>query len=674
MVIKSVHIENYRALEDVTVDFDSLTVLVGPNGIGKSCILRALELFYAVAPRYTADDFTRRDTSRAIKIRVTYDGLTEAELPLLGSHVQDGQLVVEKHLGWPAERGAQKLYGYTRRNPLFKAVRSAGSAAEAKEAYESMSLANPELELPRYQNRDNALSNLDICELAHPEALAWEMDDGQFFGFKEVGQTRLDRFTRFILVPAVRDAALDAVEAKDSSLSQIMDVVVRARLTQKREFREFREATQRQYEEIVDPSQLHELDDLKQDLYATLTDYVPGALLDLTWIGGGEVSLPLPTAQLEIADRVGGHLGPVDRAGHGTQRALIFTLLQHLALAQTSLADTAEGATDEPSDRDGVASPLGGREPTLILVIEEPELYQHPNRQRHFAGVLGQLAGLATLAESNVQVVYTTHSPLMVGLDRFDHVRLLRPSTSGVDVRRCELGEVGRVVAAASGVSETAVTGDSTRSRLAALMTPWTNEGFFADSVVLVEGESDRAAIVAAARHCQGCTGGCDLNECGVAVIPCGGKNNLDRPWAVFRGLSLPVFVVWDNDEGSDGALARDNRRLLRLLGLQEEDWPVFVGEAAACLKGNLNALLGDELGAEDYERYMAEGCAEYGMDRTRADKNAVLVSELVSRAYGEGRRVPTLDSLVLSICRSSGAKERRTPAVTVGGSEPRTD
>ena len=69
-------------------------------------------------------------------------------------------------------------------------------------------------------------------------------------------------------------------------------------------------------------------------------------------------------------------------------------------------------------------------------------------------------------------------------------------------------------------------------------MTPWMNEGFFADMVVLVEGEADRVAILAVAQSRQQ-----DLEAMGVCVIPCMGKNNMDRPTLVFRGLEYTYLL-----------------------------------------------------------------------------------------------------------------------------------
>ncbi|HET9953012.1 MAG TPA: AAA family ATPase, partial [Polyangiaceae bacterium] len=43
-MIDSVHFENFKSLKNTSVQFGQLTVLVGPNGCGKSSVLEAMSL------------------------------------------------------------------------------------------------------------------------------------------------------------------------------------------------------------------------------------------------------------------------------------------------------------------------------------------------------------------------------------------------------------------------------------------------------------------------------------------------------------------------------------------------------------------------------------------------------------------------------------------------------
>src|SRR3546814_9535851 len=69
------------------------------------------------------------------------------------------------------------------------------------------------------------------------------------------------------------------------------------------------------------------------------------------------------------------------------QRAFIFTLLQHLARTTVPESDDLQPDVNAGEVAPAVA-PIPAQAPTLILAIEEPELYQHPTKQRHFADVL----------------------------------------------------------------------------------------------------------------------------------------------------------------------------------------------------------------------------------------------------------------------------------------------
>lgn len=50
MRISKVRVEGYRCVEDVAIDFDDLTALVGSGGVGKSAFLRAMEWFFDDTP------------------------------------------------------------------------------------------------------------------------------------------------------------------------------------------------------------------------------------------------------------------------------------------------------------------------------------------------------------------------------------------------------------------------------------------------------------------------------------------------------------------------------------------------------------------------------------------------------------------------------------------------
>lgn len=651
MIIKSVYVENFRCIRSETLPCERLTVLVGANGTGKSSLLRALDLFYTANARYTAQDFYGGNTTEPIIARITFTDLTDEEKKLFNKYVVDGEFTVEKEMTWPPGKGSQKYYGASKRNPDFQSIRSASSAREKRERYEALRTQEKYASLPKWTKQADAPIALDAWESEHLDECVMGRDDGQFFGFKEVGQTHLERFTRFLFIHAVRDASEDAAEGRGTVLSDLMDLVVRSTLAEREEIQKLRQDTQERYEEIMDPDNLVELPTLESELSNTLSTYVPDASVNLDWITDEQIDIPMPKADVRLVED--GYASPVGRAGHGLQRAFILTMLQHLAKAQAPapIPTAAETATSEPDNGSSPSTQrLDAIMPDLILGIEEPELYQHPNRQRHLSRVLFQLAtGSIKGVAQNTQVLYATHSPLFVDLERFHTIRLLRkyPPDDGGPKRtvvfQTRFDDIAAIIEAADGKPKGTYSGETLRPRLQTLMTPWMNEGFFAGVAVLVEGEDDRAAILGVAK-----SKGYDFDSMEISVIPCMGKNNLDRPTAIFRELQIPVYVVWDSDQGDEDAKPENNHRLLRLMGAPMQDWPEKVSDHFACFKRDLETTLRIELEEPFFDTLLDNCCSDMGFAKKKhAIKCPAVIQRIIEEARKQGRTSTTLEEIV---------------------------
>ncbi len=91
MKLQSVHIKNFRTLKDVSISFDTVTTFIGPNGTGKSTVLRALDWFFNGKPNsLTPNDCSFGAISEEIEVQVTFDDLTEKDREELGKYAPDG--------------------------------------------------------------------------------------------------------------------------------------------------------------------------------------------------------------------------------------------------------------------------------------------------------------------------------------------------------------------------------------------------------------------------------------------------------------------------------------------------------------------------------------------------------------------------------------------------------
>src|SRR5437867_5860809 len=101
MKISTVRIENFRSFKDETIEFGDYNCLVGPNGAGKSTVLNALNVFFRESKSSPVDllelnkeDLHCNNTSRPVRITVTFTALSETAKEALKNYVRQDQLAV----------------------------------------------------------------------------------------------------------------------------------------------------------------------------------------------------------------------------------------------------------------------------------------------------------------------------------------------------------------------------------------------------------------------------------------------------------------------------------------------------------------------------------------------------------------------------------------------------
>ena len=306
------------------------------------------------------------------------------------------------------------------------------------------------------------------------------------------------------------------------------------------------------------------------------------------------------------------------------------TLLQHLATTNSKITENTNIADS----------------PTIVLVIEEPELYQHPNSQRHISEIClalskGDVGGIT----SKIQIVYSTHSPHFVGLDRINQIRLLKKLSHGdarPKITKISSTSITKLAAELSKYHNKGFTEQNVLPRLHAIRNPWINEGFFSKCVVLVEGDSDRAAMLGTAK-----ASGISLEGSGTSVIPCSGKGNLDYVAIIFQQLEIPTYVVWDNDRGCTEEISR-NKLLLKLFNEMEQDYPAHVKDHHACIEGKLETMLKNEIGEQKYQEMLDINKTQYDLNKSDAIKNPTVIKTMLEDVKLSGGKIPDTLSQIL--------------------------
>jgi hypothetical protein len=653
LIIECIEIKNFRSIRESCLYCDNLTAIVGRNGAGKSSFLYAIDTFYDIAAPITEEDFFDRDTGSPIEIRVTYSNLRDDENEEFQTYIRDEKLIVTKRISFEEDRFFQRYYAAALQIPQFAEIRSISGKRDRVIAWNQLVERN---ELDGLEgtarSADQVEQLMSEYEASHPQLMEPIERIEQFFGPKNIGGGKLDKFTKFVLVPAVREAEEEVI-GKKGAIYQILDMIVLRKINAREDIQEFKTEFEDKMRGLYSSENLTELPELGSSISQTLEKFAPGSQLNLGWDEIKPPQIPLPVAKATLVeDRFEGE---ITHKGHGLQRALIVTLLQHLAMTIPVEPPSEEPEEEPPST--GVDSSQG---PDLIIALEEPELYLHPSRCRYLSGLLLQLAESPDvgLGASN-QIIYTTHTPYFLDLHRFDKIRMVRKEPSPDSpvlqstVNIYSLEKAAQELARITEADPASFTRDSFKARAMSVMNTIVNEGFFADVVVVVEGPSEVCTLWKLQEIMEK-----NWHGLGVVVVPAGGKNNIDRPVVIFKGLSIPTYFIFDSDshlkgQGRKGEEAKKrNHRYLRLANSSIEDFPdTKVEETWSVFKENLEGIFKEALGVEVFQNIQEEVASELGYESSeRACKNIEGASRFIELVYEKEHCIPTLEDIIEKI------------------------
>lgn len=572
MKIQSVHIKNFRTLEEVTIPFDSVTTFIGPNGAGKSTVLRALDWFFNGKPGSLSEkDCSFGATAEGIEVRVTFNDLTSKDREELGKYAPDS---VATFTAWKRRSGdgSEVLSANAKGLPEFTAIKVAKSATTKKDLYASLRDSRSDLELPSANTGPAVEQAVIAWEAAHTDQLidVPEALQTNFFGFNSGG--KMSGLFDFVLVTADLRASEESIDGKSSIIGRILERSV-DRAAADEAIAEIVEESRVKQQKVYEEKFKAQLDAMTKQLNEVVASYSPGRAVT---VFPAEVELKAPRTTFDVSVMDGTTETAVERQGHGFQRTLLISALQLLA-------------------QSGTASALG----VICLAIEEPELFQHPIQAQTFAKVL---RSLSEDPGKRIQVTYATHSPYFLEARNFHQVRRLTRSAEKKPMVAVHFATVDEVKTKLHGT----VDADQVGRQLDGMVTSRLSVALFAARALLVEGETEAAVF-----YGIGDRGAVGLLESqGLSIVPAGGKGGIPLAHAILTSLGIPTYVLFDGDSGFEvraqaagkttaaingerTKFSTENRRLLKYLGETEADFPSEqVGERVATLGDHLENYL----------------------------------------------------------------------------------
>lgn len=546
MRIKSVHIKNLRSFVDQKVEINQYSRLVGANGAGKSTVLCALNIFFRETQNAATDltalqaeDFHEKNVADPIEITVEFTDLNQDAQADFSEYFRQNVLVISAVAKFDVASGQAIVKQYGQRlampalAPYFKAANDGALVSDLKSIYAELRAGFPDLPPPG--TKDAMATALHAYETARPEECTLIPSEDQFYGVSK-GANRLAKYVQWVYVPAVKDAADEQSELKNSAFGRLLARAVRNKVNFSEKIKAIAASAQEEYGKLLQENQ-GALDEISKSLADRIAQWAhPEAALRVEWRQDPKKSVQVEEPLAAVLASEGTFEGQLSRFGHGLQRSFLLALLQ-------ALADS------------------GDQGPTLILGCEEPELYQHPPQARHLSNVLHRLS------EQQAQIIITTHSPYFVSGDAFEDIRLVRRVIGAQHSVICsyDYAHFANTFAHAKGKAPLRMNG--ILAKVHQVLQPALNEMFFAQRLVLVEGLEDVAYIhswlVVSERWDE-------FRRKGVHIVPANGKSSLLHPLIIAKGLEIPTLLIFDadgDDEKHRAEHERDNIALLRLVG-----------------------------------------------------------------------------------------------------------
>lgn len=253
---------------------------------------------------------------------------------------------------------------------------------------------------------------------------------------------------------------------------------------------------------LTGPKRIAELNNLEGQATAAINNFFPGLGLFLD-IQTPSLDDLVKGATVHLSDDQGTQR-PFTSFGHGAQRTVQMALIKLLAslINQQAVQGT-----------------------TTLLLIDEPELYLHPQ-------AIEQLReALKRLSLQNFQVIFSTHSPLLLGKDDVLNTNIIYKANNQT-VARTKLSNAVQTIAANTHQSNVIFSIENSTYLL------------FSEKVVLVEGKTETMILPQLVETLSGSS----LNQSNACMVSATGSGSILPMMSVLSAVGFTPKAVVDLD------------------------------------------------------------------------------------------------------------------------------
>lgn len=406
MKIEKLLLSNFRSYkEEISIDFLDLNVFVGRNDIGKSTILEALDIFFNEGKGIIKMD--KDDINKKAKEEGNFEimiGVVFGDLP--------AELTIDTTN--PTRLDHEYLLNQEGKLTVIKKYPDAGKEKVFVKAFHPTNAACSELLLKKREDLKKLLTDEMVCEdktkNSEIRKAIWqfysenlELEEIEIELAKIDAKNTWEQLKTYLPIYSLFQSDRKNSDG-DNEIQNPMKLAVQEILKDQRLMNKLNQVAaevETKLREVADQT-LEKLNEMNPEIANSLNPVIPSPE-NLKWVDVFKsVSI---TGDEDI---------PVNKRGSGVKRLVLLNFFRA----------EAERRKNE------------NNVPDIIYAIEEPETSQHPSHQRKLIEAFIELSN-----SDNTQVLLTTHSPSIVKLLQFEHLKLIKNDQSKevVSVERNEL-------------------------------------------------------------------------------------------------------------------------------------------------------------------------------------------------------------------------------------------
>ncbi|HAT3859009.1 TPA: AAA family ATPase [Legionella pneumophila] len=515
MRISNIKIKNFKSIEDLDISLPQISALVGSNNAGKSNILEAIRRVlgsaWVNANSFDENDISYRDQEREIEISCTIDPPIKYKKFKEAKDVEISILSFKYTKYKRGEKAGSPRFEQSCLDKNGKVITVLSNAPRKG--------VQPKFE-PLIGIPSEIKEQVPLIYIGTNRSLQEQLPSARYSLLRQIFTEINVNFKDESNTVTINSNETTSEISRFKRFNQLMEEAMSLLKTD--EFVDLEASIKRNalLQLGLDP----DIDTDKLDLYFT----------------------PLDTMNfyksLDLLVKEGDFLISATQMGEGVQNAIVLAILQ--AFEET-------------------------RKKGAILLIEEPEMFLHPQMQRSLYKTIRRVGA------SN-QVIYTIHSPHFLSVPEYSDIVMIKKGSLGT-----------------KGFLSTLENDDKRRQKLIKELDPERGELFFSKKLLLVEGDTEKLMLPVYASRVD-----LDLDRVGATIVEVGGKKNLLEFAKISISFNIPVGILYDTD-ASDFSNKQEEESFNNILdGLETSDGTVKVWK----FEKNFENYYRSEIGEDNYQ------------------------------------------------------------------------